>query len=185
MGILLAFTPFFVYVVVELFAGVTAGLVAAAVVAAGLLLRDVLSHKGVKVLEAGAFLLFAGLAAYVRFTGVVWSIPAIRLRVDGGLLVVVLVSMAVRRPFTLQYAREKVAPELWNAPAFIRTNYIITAVWAAAFAVMVAADIALIHMPGMPIRRAVIITILALYGAARFTAWYPKRGRTGAAQSPD
>lgn len=183
MGILLAFAPFFVYVTVELIAGTTAGLIAATITSAILLLRDTFNRdRTIKVLELGTFLLFAGLVVYAWFAKPTWSIPQIRLRVDGGLLLIVLGSMAIGKPFTLQYAREKVAPELWTSPTFIRTNYIITAVWAAAFAIIVLADLALIKMPDMPVRRAVVITILALYAAAKFTVWYPKRKRAAAAQ---
>jgi hypothetical protein len=38
-----------------------------------------------------------------------------------GLLPIVLVSMAVGRPFTLQYAREQVEPEFWDKPELVRT----------------------------------------------------------------
>jgi hypothetical protein len=181
MGVLLAFTPFLVYVVVERFVGIREGLLAGTVLAVALLLRDAISRRAVKILEIGTAVLFGGLAAYAFAMGAAWSIAAVRLRVDGGLLLIVLVSMVVRRPFTLQYARETVARELWDSPVFVRTNYVITGVWAAAFAVMVAVDLAMIFMPNLPTRTAIVVTILALYGAARFTAWYPGRGRTKAA----
>ena len=57
-----------------------------------------------------------------------WSVVGVRALVDAGLLLIVLVSMAIGRPFTLQYAREQVAPEFWNSPEFVRTNYVITAI---------------------------------------------------------
>jgi hypothetical protein len=106
-----------------------------------------------------------------------WSIPAVRLWVDAGLLVIVLISLAVRQPFTLQYAREQVSRELWDTPAFVRTNYIITAVWAGAFALMVAADLMMLFVPTLPTFVAIAVTVAALWGAARFTSWYPERGR--------
>ena len=85
--------------------------------------------------------------------------------------------MAVGRPFTLQYARERVAPELWSSPGFVRANYAITAAWALAFLVMVAAELALLYIPGMPRRVGVVAIVLALVGAVRFTSWYPERVR--------
>lgn len=48
MGILLAFAPFVVFAIVDRFVGSTEGLVAGTVVSIGLLLRDVVSKKGVK-----------------------------------------------------------------------------------------------------------------------------------------
>jgi hypothetical protein len=187
MGILLAFAPFFVFVVVERLVGVTAGLVGATITSAGLLVRDAVGrNKTMKVLEIGTVLLFGGLAAYTLIVNAAWSIPAVRLCVDAGLLLIVLVSIAVRQPFTLQYAREQVSREFWNTPAFVRTNYIITAAWAAAFALMVAADLMVLYVPSLPTFVAIIVTILALWGAARFTSWYPKRELVKAArQSPE
>jgi hypothetical protein len=101
----------------------------------------------------------------------------VRLSVDAGLLLVVLVSIAIRRPFTLRYARERVDRKYWNHPEFIRTNYVITAAWALAFVVLVLADLVLLYKPDVPPRFGVIATILALTGAIKFTGWYPERVR--------
>jgi hypothetical protein len=174
MGILFAFAPFFVYVIAERLWGVKPGLLSAAVVSAALLVRDWSRTRTVKVLETGTLILFAGLAAYAFLAGATWSIIAVRLRVDAGLLLIVLVSLAVRRPFTLQYARETVAPELWTTPRFIRANYVITAIWALGFAVMVAADLAMLKMPTLPLSVGVGATVVAIAGAAYFTQWYPE-----------
>jgi hypothetical protein len=38
-------------------------------------------------------------------------------------------SLLTSTPFTIQYAREQVAPELWHSPAFLRVNQYIIAVW--------------------------------------------------------
>jgi hypothetical protein len=98
--------------------------------------------------------------------------------VDMGLFLIVLISMAVGRPFTLQYAREQVAPEFWSSPEFARTNYITTAAWALAFFVMVIAELALLYIPDLPHRIGIIAIILALIGAVKFTGWYPEHARS-------
>jgi hypothetical protein len=181
MGVLLAFAPFIVFAVVDHLAGGTAGLVAGAVVSAALVLRDWISgSRAPKILEIGTVILFGALALYAVLSDPAWSIIGVRMRVDVGLLLIVLVSMALRRPFTLQYAREQVSPELWDRPIFIRTNYVITAVWAVAFAVNVAADFALLYAPAPSASLGVVATILAIVGAFWFTAWYPKRVRANA-----
>lgn len=169
MGILLAFAPFIAFALVDRLAGPTEGLCAGAIVSLGLLLRDVIQGKTVKVLEVGTVILFGGLALYALLNQPAWSVIAVRLMVDAGLLLIVLASMAIQRPFTLQYAREQVSPELWNAPEFVRTNYVITAVWALAFAVMVAAELALLTLPGMSPRLGVAAIVFALVGAVKFT----------------
>ncbi len=176
MNILLAFAPFIAFAILDRLVGATVGLAAGALVAAGLLVRDAVSRdRKMKVLEIGTFILFGGLAAYSVLGQVTWTIIGVRLCVDAGLLIIVLISLVLRRPFTLQYAREKVSQELWSSPEFLRTNDVITAVWAAAFALMVAADVVMLYVPAVPIRVGVWVTILAIFGAYRFTEWYPSR----------
>ena len=176
MGMLLAFAPFIVFALIDRLIGATQGLIAGAAVALGVIAYDWIGRrKAPKVLEAGTALLFGGLALYAALSGPIGSIVGVRLRVDAGLLLIVLVSIAIRRPFTLQYAREQVSRELWDHAEFIRTNYVITAVWALAFAVLVIADLVLLYLPDLPPRVGLIATVLALTGAFKFTAWYPDR----------
>ncbi|MFJ3965717.1 hypothetical protein [Streptomyces sp. NPDC090036] len=91
------------------------------------------------------------------------------------LAVIAFGSMAVGTPFTLQYAREQVDPAYWNTPGFLRTNYVITGVWGAAFVVAALAgaygDLVL-HNPNN-IWTGWIIQILAIVAAVKFTVWYP------------
>jgi hypothetical protein len=172
---LLAFAPFVAFAVVDRLIGSTAGLLAGVIVSAALLMRDWLTPgRTPKTLEIGAAALFAVLALYTVVARPTWSVIAVRLCVDAGLLLIVLLSLALRRPFTLQYAREQVAPDLWNDPAFIRINYVITLVWALAFLVMVIAELALLYLPDLPRRVGIIAIILALVGAVKFTGWYPE-----------
>jgi hypothetical protein len=175
MGILLAFAPFFVFVIIERTIGITTGLMAAAAVALILFLKDVLTRKEIKVLDAGTLVLFGGLALYARTAHPDWSVIAVRLRVDIGLLLIVLASIALRKPFTMQYAREQVAQEFWSSPEFLRINNVITAAWAAAFAIMVAAEAALLYVPAVPRRIGILVTVLAIVAAIKFTSWYPER----------
>lgn len=135
----------------------------------------VLRRRTPKILEIGTFILFSGLALYALLGDPAWSVTAVRLWVDAGLLVVILVSMALRRPFTLQYAREEVDSQFWSSPEFLRTNYVISAAWALAFALMVAAELALLYVPAVPRRVGIIVIVLALAGAVKFTGWYPER----------
>jgi hypothetical protein len=178
MSMLLAFAPFIAFVVIERVVGISAGLAAGALISAALLVRDLLSReRRVKILEIGTFLLFAGLAVYALMFGASWSVAAVRLRVDAGLFLIVLASIALRQPFTLQYARERVAAELWSAPGFVRTNYAITLAWALAFAAMVVADVVMTYAPSIPHSVGIVITVAALYAAIKFTGWYPQQQR--------
>ena len=175
MGILLAFAPFIVFAIVDRLVGTTEALVAGALVSIALLLRDwIAPGRAPKILEIGTAILFGGMSLYAVLGQPAWSIIGVRLCVDTGLFLIVVVSLLIGRPFTLQYARERVAKELWTSPGFIRTNYIITAVWALAFLVMVVAELALLYVPGTPRRAGVIAIVLALVAAVKFTSWYPE-----------
>ncbi|CAA2100031.1 hypothetical protein [Variovorax paradoxus] len=145
MSMLLAFAPFIVFALGDRLLGVVPALLAAALVSVVILARDGLTPgRKVKVLEIGSALLFGGLALYALATHTEWSLLGVRLRVDAGLLLVVLFTMAVRQPFTLQYAKERTPPEVWTQPGFRRVNDVITAAWAVAFALMVLAHAAVV-----------------------------------------
>ncbi|KAA1053249.1 hypothetical protein [Azospirillum argentinense] len=186
MGILLAFAPFIAFAVLDRLVGPVEGLIAGALVSATMLLRDWMSPgRTPKILEVGTVLLFGGLALYAVAGGPTrsvmgGSVMGVRLLVDAGLLLIVLISIALRRPFTLQYAREQVAHEFWDSPNFIHTNYVITGVWALAFLVLVIADLTLLYRPDLPPRFGIVATVLALVGAIKFTSWYPEHRRSAA-----
>ncbi|WP_213765239.1 hypothetical protein [Caballeronia sp. dw_19] len=175
MNLLLAFAPFIAFAVIERLAGVPAGLAAGTIIAAVLLVRDLATGRRVKLLEVGTVLLFGALTAYALTNNVQWSIAAVRLRVDAGLMLIVLASIALRQPFTLQYARETVGREHWDSPDFARINYVISAVWAIAFGVLAMADIVMAYVPALPHSTGVIATVVALVAAMKFTSWYPEQ----------
>jgi hypothetical protein len=166
MGMPIAFAPFVIFVIANRIVGTVPGLTLAAISSAIFLARDA-RNKGrkVRILEIGTFILFAGLALYATVAEPTWSVIDVRLRVDFGLLIVVLITMILRRPFTLQYAQEQTSRDEWTKPGFVRTNYIITGAWAVAFALMVAAEFALLYLPKTPKWLGIGVTVAAIYGA--------------------
>ena len=178
MSMLLAFAPFIVFAVFDRMLGVVPALCIAALLSAALLVRDWLTpRRTVKILEVGTVLLFGGLALYALATHTEWSLLGVRLRVDAGLLIVVLATIVIGQPFTLQYAKEQTPPEVWEQPGFRLVNNVITAAWAVAFALMVLADVAMIYVPSLPLWVGIAVTIAAIVGAIRFTQWYPDHMR--------
>ncbi|HXM59209.1 MAG TPA: hypothetical protein VN950_00040 [Terriglobales bacterium] len=176
MGILLAFAPFIAFAVVDRLIGPAQGLIAGAATSVALPLRDWIGfHRKPKILEIGTAILFGGLALYAILGGPVWSIVSVRLRVDTGLFLIVLTTLIVGKPFTLQYAREQVPQSLWDTPQFIRSNYVITGVWSAAFLILVLADLILIYRTDLSPKIGIFATVLALVGAFKFTQWYPEK----------
>lgn len=180
MAILLAFAPFIVFAVVERLFGSGPGLIAAAIVSLALVLRERLAYRSPKILEIGSAILFAGLALYVLLKGASLSIMGTRLLVDAGLFLLVLGSLAIGVPFTLQYAREQVPEEIWQSPLFKRTNVIITAAWALALGLITVVEAVLVFVPGAPTKLGIALIIAALVAAVKFTGWYPAKVRRAA-----
>lgn len=179
MNLLLAFAPFVAFAVVDRLVGSFPGLCAGAAASLVIIARElVVAGRQPKLLEIGTCLLFVGLAIYAWVQEPDWSVIAVRLLVDMGLLIIVIFSLLVGRPFSAQYARDAVPKEYWESSDFKNTNFVISAVWALAFLIMVLAELALLFIPDMPHRLGIIVIILALGGAFKFTGWYPTRQRS-------
>jgi hypothetical protein len=186
MGILLGLSPFIAFFVVLRLVSPLAGLVAAFFVSLLLCARMWWRRESVKILELGSLVVFATLVAYTWLAAPAWTVATVRLAVDGGLLAIVLISLAIGRPFTSQYAREQVAKEFWSTPTFMHGNRMITAVWAAAFAALTAADAAAEYWSAIPLWVDIAVSVAAFLGAVWFTTWYPGQLRRNArpAQGP-
>lgn len=168
MGILLGFLPFLAFAVLSGPFGTTAALLAGALTAAGLVLRGWRAGAAPKILEVGTLILFSVLATVTALMHRDLPLMGVRLAVDLGLLAIILASLALRRPFTLQYAREQVPAEHWGSPVFLRTNMVISAGWAVAILVMILAE-AVVLLLGLPQHLATIVIVAALLGAVAFT----------------
>ena len=93
------------------------------------------------------------------------------------LVVFVLGSIIIRRPFTLAYAKESAPPEEWDNPHFLRANYIITWAWAIAFGIEALSGLYgdAVLDDSNNIWTGWVIQTLPLIIAAQFTIWYPQR----------
>ena len=179
---MLAFAPFVAFALVEKLLGPLAGLAAGALVSIALLLRDrLLGERELNILEAGGALMFSGLAI-LAWTGdaAAWTLWTVRLWVDSGLLLIVLFSIAIRRPFTLQHARRQVPAGIASRPAFMSANMLLSGVWALAFAVLTAADALMVLRPQTPPSIAVVMTLAALLAAFKFTTSFAARRQAAA-----
>jgi hypothetical protein len=174
MAILVGFAPYIVFALLTRFAPASLSLLGAALFSAALVLREKIYRRSMKILEAGTVVLFALLGLYASFTHAALNIPAVRSVVDGGLFLIITLSLFVERPFTLQYAREQVPAEIQTSPAFVKANYVITSLWAGAMAVVVGADLTMYFVPGVPLWLEIAAIICALGGAFWFTNWYPE-----------
>lgn len=114
------------------------GQAAAAALALTLIVMWAGSRRGIKVhsLEVFGAVVFAAFVA-LGIVGSPTLLTWLELwagEITNGLLAAyALATLAIRRPFTIAYARDTVDPEHWNSPLFVRVNYILSAVWAGAF----------------------------------------------------
>jgi hypothetical protein len=186
MSLFLILAPFGVLSFAMLVTMPAVGLFAGAAVAFALVLRDIVAHRGIKMLTAGTALVFGMVGLYVVFIDKSVSNTTVRLVIDGSILSIALLSFALRTPFTIQYSRDMVDAETRVMPRFIRTNYILTGVWSLAFILMTAVDAAAIYIPNLPVWGLIALPIAARNGAAYFTTWYRNRIRAAiAAESAD
>lgn len=181
MALFLIVAPFATFATLMMLTSVKISLAAGAAVGLGLIGWDLLNGRSLKMLTTGALVLFASLCGYHLLVTDALSATTVRLIVDTGVLAIALVSIAIRKPFTLQYALEAVDAETSRRPHFMRVNYILTWVWSAAFVLMLVADIASIYLPSMPLWVCAAIAFAARNSATYFTKWYPKHVRAAIA----
>lgn len=129
--------------------------------------------RSIKLLSAGSAIVFAGLACYRSLVDPEMSAAAMHLAVDSGVFAIALGSIVARFPFTLQYALEAEPAEIAAMPGFRRANYVISGAWALATALMIAANVTMIYVPGLPIWAGLAIAFAARNSALYFTRWYP------------
>ena len=177
MNTLLGLAPFILFFVLMRLSTPLMALVGATLVSAILIGRVAMRGGSVKILEIGSLVLFGVLTLYTLAARPDWSIAGVRLAVDGGLALIVLVSLVIRRPFTLQYAREQVPRQFWNNPIFLRTNDLITFVWFFAFLVSAACDAAAVWWPSLPLAAEIVASLGVFIFAVWFSVWYPKHVR--------
>jgi len=184
MTIFLILAPFASFALLMLVTSTAISLFTAAAIFLAVIAHDLVCGRSVKMLGAGSVMLFGALGGYVTLIDPNLSSSAVKLTIDVGILAISLGSIAIRYPFTLQYAREMVDLETAKLPGFMKANYIITWAWTIAFAAMMAASILMIYLPSLPLWAGVAIVFAARNSAAYFTKWYPEYRKAKYGTSP-
>ena len=173
----LILAPFGAFTLLMLVTSATVSLFVAVAVCLAVIAFDIVRGRAIKILGAGSAILFAALGCYLTLVDPDLGNSAVNLTVDTGVLAISLMSMAIRRPFTLQYALEVVDAETAKLPGFMKANYIITGAWTAAFLLMMIANVLMIYVPGLPLWSGLVIAFAARNSAVYFTKWYPQYRR--------
>ena len=146
-----------------------AGLSAAFVVS----IRDFAQEPVLRLLDMGSLVLFGATALYAGFIHPAITPQLTRFVVDTGFFALALVSILLRNPLTLQYAREQVANDVWKSRLFLLTNYGLTALWMLCFAVMAAADGFSDMHKDVPVSFDAAWSLIVVLAALTLTARYP------------
>lgn len=89
------------------------------------------------------------------------------------LALIMWVSIVIRIPFSIQYAKEDTPEMVWGTPLFRKINYYISTVWALALTLMVIVTYLQLYQGLISTTISIVIQILALVSALRFTQQFP------------
>ncbi len=117
MQVFLSFGPWIVFWVIAPFNRVAGAFSALGVCAAVNAYR--LARRRGKIPDIGTLAFFIFLSAISFSVSEAWMDRWAFVIADFALLAIILVSLAIRRPFTLRFAREQVPREQWEQPLFI------------------------------------------------------------------
>jgi hypothetical protein len=175
MTIFLILAPYGAFALLMMVTPAAVSLFATAAICLATIAFDaIVRGRSIKILAAGSVVTFAAIGCFVLLVDAGMSVSSVKFSADAGMLLVILTSIAVRRPFTLQYALEEVDAETAKLAGFIRANYIISWVWAASMVAMMIGNVALIYVPGLPIWSSLLVAFAARNSAVYFTKWYPE-----------
>src|ERR1700687_1725153 len=177
MTIFLILAPYGAFATLMVVTTAAMSLFASAAICLMVMAYDAFRGRSPKMLGAGSVVLFVALGGYLTLVDSSLSSSAVKLTVDAGVLAISLASLAIRQPFTLQYAREVVDAETAVLPGFLKANYVITWAWTLAFLLMLMANVLMIYVPGLPLWSGLAIAFAARNTAVYFTKWYPKHRR--------
>jgi hypothetical protein len=174
MTIFLILAPYAAFTVLMLLTSAAVSLFAAAAICLAVIAYDFAGGRSIKILGAGSVVVFTAVGGYVALIDSALSVSAVKFAVDAGIFLLTLGSIVAGKPFTLQYAREAVDAETLKVPGFLRANYIIAWAWTLSMLLMMAGNVALLYVPGLPLWSGLLIAFAARNSAVYFTKWYPE-----------
>ncbi len=183
MNLVVGFAPFILFAV---FSRLSADLALWVAFAAAFVvtIRDFVESPSLRLLDVGSLVLFALLALWRGFLDPNLSLAAVRFIAETSLFLVLAIPLALKRPFSVDYARLDPREAAWPPALFLKVNYLVSAAWTAAFLAMAAADAAVVFAAAVPLWSSIAISVAALAGAVTFTLRYPMVAARRAALPP-
>jgi len=92
---------------------------------------------------------------------------------NGVLALITWISIFMRKPFTIQYAKEQVSKDKWQHPVFLKINYLLTAAWGLIFLINIGLHIIRIYYPGFNGWIYEVTSYIPSIFGIWFMAWFP------------
>lgn len=171
LKMLLAFLPWIAFLFIahgSLFR-LKIGLVVALVISVAMGISRL--HRGVILWGGLIFFAYATLAI-VAFENM-WMVKYMGIIASGVLATATWLTVILKKPFTLDYARVHTDPSLWDSPLFIRTNFFLTSVWGVTFTVNAILAWGKMEHFILPELGYELFSYALLIGTMAFSIWYP------------
>lgn len=142
-----------------------------------IILAAIVNFKSLKkgfILSVGATIFLIIVLIIEIFYPNQWLPENIAIFSNAILAAISFVSLAVKFPFTLQYAREQRPKDKWHDPAFILINNILTVVWGVVFLFNLTVNILFTHYQFFNKLTTSIITNSVIVCGVLITIWLPK-----------
>ncbi|MDD5085048.1 MAG: hypothetical protein PHE61_03265 [Candidatus Omnitrophica bacterium] len=130
-----------------------------------------------KALQLGALFFFLASMLIVLFVDFHTFRHWVNLASALTLLSITFFSIIIRKPFTLQFAREMAPKDKWGTPEFLRANYVITWVWVGVFTIKTAFAMLRLAVPSVPVWATVSASLCVFFAALKFTFWYKNNSK--------
>jgi uncharacterized membrane protein len=169
MGIFLSFLPWIVFWILSGRVNYQTAAILATVVVIILNFRNI-KHRNLKILDLGTLIFFIILTGISFVSKAVWVDHYSAPLSSVAMFIIASVSLAIGKPFTIQYAYEQVDPQFWKTRSFYTTNRTITAVWCIVFAINALLSYLYLETHS---RFYWIIELIIIAGVVKFTTWYP------------
>ncbi|MCX6355821.1 MAG: hypothetical protein NTZ78_13095 [Candidatus Aureabacteria bacterium] len=174
--IAVAFIPWLLFWILICFHKLEAGSLAGLITTVVLILLDIAKHRTIKILQIGTVIFFFLLALSIPLFGSRAVGRWIDLMGGAALALTVLSSILIKKPFTLQYARETAPRERWNNPIFLHKNLVLSWVWFGVFIFNLSVPVANRIYPGLPMILNWVVSLCTFAIAMKFTHWYARYG---------
>jgi len=128
-----------------------------------------------KSLDWGTFVIIGALFVVALVAPQSWSNKWFVPVANGSLLLLMLGTIVVGRPFAAEYGKESAPPEVWNTVAFRKATLGISVVWTLAVAAIFIGSVVTALKPSTEAWSTWVVTVAAIIIALKFQHSYPEQ----------